>query len=236
MQSVYTTGANALLRQERRLALVANNLSNAHTVGFKKETPSFKEILQETLTGQVEKVLREEAQIDFRQGELQITNNDLDLAIEGEGFFKVKTPQGLRYTRNGHFRLDKDYRLIQASGFPILGKRGEIFLKGGKITIEANGIIKVDNQEVDQIALVTFADLKSLAKEGHHLFKLSSPQEEKEAGEAVLHQGYVESANVNVVEEMIALIDAQRSFEAYTRLLQANDELDAKAVNELGKV
>ncbi len=236
MQSVYTTGANALLRQERRLALVANNLSNAHTVGFKKETPSFKEIFRETLTGKVEKVLFEETRIDFRQGELQVTNNDLDLAIAGEGFFKVKTPQGWRFTRNGHFRLDKDYKLIHASGFPVLGKRGEIFLKGEKINIEANGIVKVDNQEVDQIAIVTFADLKNLQKEGHNLFKLSTPQEEREAGEAVLHQGYVESSNVNVIEEMIALIDAQRSFEAYTRLLQANDELDAKAVNDIGKV
>lgn len=236
MNSVYAIGTNALLRQEKKFALIANNLSNAQTVGFKKETPSFKEVVGQTMTGRIEREVGEEYQINFRQGELQITNNDLDLAIEGEGFFKIKTPQGTRYTRNGQFRLDRDQRLVQADGFPVLGKRGEIFIKGGKVSVETNGSIKVDNQEVDQLTIVTFADLKLLQKEGHNLFTLSAPQEEKEAKEVFIRQGYVEAANVNVIEEMIALIEAHRNFEAYTRLLQANDELDAKAANDLGKV
>lgn len=236
MQSVYKIGASALLRQEKRFALIANNLTNAQTVGFKKETPSFKEIMVQTMEGKIEKEIGEEYQINFRQGELQITNNDLDLAIEGEGFFKIKTPQGMRYTRNGQFRLDRDQRLVQTNGFPVLGKRGEIFIKGGKVRVETNGLIKVDNQEVDQLVVVTLPNLKLLQKEGHNLFTLVTPQEEKEAGETFVRQGYVEAANVNVIEEMIALIDTHRNFEAYTRLLQANDELDAKAVNDLGKV
>lgn len=236
MNSVYTIGAGALLRQEKKFALIANNLSNAQTVGFKKETPSFKEVIGQTMAGKIEREVGEEYQINFRQGELLITNNDLDLAIEGEGFFKIKTPQGTRYTRNGQFRLDREQRLVQADGFPVLGKRGEIFIKGGKVNIETNGSIKVDNQEVDQLAIVTFPDLKFLQKEGHNLFTLFSPQEEEEAKGAFIRQGYVEAANVNVIEEMIALIEAHRNFEAYTRLLQANDELDAKAVNDLGKV
>lgn len=236
MNRVYAIGANALLRQEKKFALIANNLSNAQTVGFKKETPLFKEVIVQTMAGKIEREVGEEYQINFGQGELQITNNDLDLAIEGEGFFKIKTPQGTRYTRNGQFRLDKDQRLVQADGFPVLGKRGEIFIKGGKVNVETNGSIKVDNQEVDQLAIVTFPDLKLLQKEGHNLFTLSIPQEEKEGKEVFIRQGYVEAANVNVVEEMIALIDVHRNFEAYTRLLQANDELDAKAVNDLGKV
>jgi len=236
LESVYTIGANALLRQEKRFALIANNLSNAQTVGFKKEIPSFKEIMRQTLGGKIEKEVIEEFQISLRQGELQVTNNDLDLAIEGEGFFKVNTPQGVRYTRNGQFRLDRDQKLVQADGFPVMGRRGEIYIKGGKVRVEANGLIKVDNQEVDQLAIVTFPNWPAFQKEGHNLFRLSSPQEEKEAGKAVIHQGFVEMANVNVIEEMIALIDAHRNFEAYTRLLQANDELDAKAANDLGKV
>jgi len=236
LKNVYAIGANALLRQEKRLALIANNLSNAQTVGFKKETASFKEIMGQTIGGKIEKEVIEEYQINVRQGELQITNKDLDLAIEGEGFFKIKTPQGIRYTRNGQFRLDKDQKLVQADGFPVLGKRGEIFLKGGKVSVEPNGLIKVDNQEVDQLAIVTFPNLNGLQKEGHNLFQLAIPQEEKEAGEAFIHQGFVEAANVNPIEEMIALIETHRNFEAYTRLLQANDELDAKAVNDLGKV
>ena len=96
MKSVYTIGANALLRQEKRFALIANNLSNAHTIGFKKETPSFKEIIGQAWGGKFEKEVIEDYQISFRQGDLQVTNNDLDLAIEGEGFFKIKTPQGMR--------------------------------------------------------------------------------------------------------------------------------------------
>lgn len=236
MQSVYKIGANALLNQEKRLALIANNLSNTQTVGFKKETLSFKEIMGQTKTGRITSEVIEESRINFRQGDLQITNNDLDLALEGEGFFKIKTPHGPRYTRNGQFRLDKDQRLVQADGFPVLGKGGEIFIRGGKISVDPNGLIKVDGQEVDQLAVVTFPNLELLRKEGNNLFTLSTPQDEKEALDVRIRQGYVEGANVNVIEEMIALIDAHRNFEAYTRLLQAHDELDAKAVNDLGKV
>lgn len=236
MLGVYRIGANALLRQEKKFALIANNLSNAQTIGFKKEILSFKEIMRETMTRGIEKDVIAESQINFHQGELQITNNDLDLAIEGEGFFKIKTPQGTRYTRNGQLRLDRDQRLVQADGFPILGKGGEIFIRGAKVIVENNGLIKVDKQEVDQLAIVTFPNLELLQKEGNNLFALSTPQGEKEAGEVFIRQGFVEAANVNVIEEMIALIDTHRNFEAYTRLLQANDELDAKAVNDLGKV
>ena len=114
---------------------------------------------------------------NFHQGNIQKAGNVLDVAIEGEGFFKVKTPQGIRYTRAGNFELNKDNVLVNGNGFPVMGKQGEITLRGQTISIEKDGAIKVDGGVVDQIALVTFSNPDLLRKEGNTLFRLEVPQD-----------------------------------------------------------
>jgi flagellar basal-body rod protein FlgG len=224
-----------LFRQERRHELIANNLSNAQTAGFKKDVPVFHKIFSEAFSssplGEFETSVT-----SFQQGELQTTQNPLDLAIEGEGFFKVKTPQGIRYTRSGHFRLNREGTLVQDSGYPVLGRTGEINLRGNQFSVDKDGTVYVDGSIRDKIALVTFADLKGLRKEGQALFKLESEQEEKEVSQSQLHQGALELSNINIMEEMIRMIDALRSFQACHKIVQVQDEVDAKAVNELAKV
>jgi len=224
-----------LFRQERRHELIANNLSNAQTAGFKKDVPVFHRIFSEAFSsyqlGEFETSVT-----SFQQGELQATRNPLDLAIEGEGFFKVKTPQGIRYTRSGNFRLNREGTLVQDSGYPVLGRTGEINLKGNQFSIDKDGTVYVDGASRDKIALVTFADLNGLKKEGHALFKQESVQEEKEVPQSQVHQGTMELSNINIMEEMVRMIDALRSFEACRKIVQVQDEMDAKAVNELAKV
>jgi flagellar basal body rod protein FlgG len=99
-----------------------------------------------------------------------------------------------------------------------------------------DGTIKVDGAEVDRIDLVNFSDLSGLKKEGHTLFRLEIPQAEGEARDSQLHQGALESSNVNPIEEMVKLIDSLRSYESCMKVIQSNDEMDGRAVNELGRV
>jgi flagellar basal-body rod protein FlgG len=236
MGDTQVIAANGLLRQEQRFNLIANNLSNTQTAGFKKDVPVFSKILSQTADrfgGSGNPV----SLTVFQQGDLQRTGNDLNLAIEGEGFFKVQTSWGVRYTRSGNFSLNQAGILTDGNGFPVMGQRDEINLRGGKnIQIQPNGAVLSDGQEVDRISLVTFADLQVLQKEGHNYFRAPAGQEEVEASDSKVIQGALESANVNGIEEMIRLIDAQRSFEACQRVIQAQDELNGKAVNELGRV
>jgi flagellar basal-body rod protein FlgF len=227
-----------LFRQERRYELISNNLSNALTPGFKKDVPIFHEVFSEALHPSLSTLSMDSefSQTLLQQGEIQSTRNPLDLAIEGEGFFKVKTPEGVRYTRNGNFRLTREGVLIQSNGFPVLSRNGEITLRGNQIAVEKDGAIKVDGADRDKLALITFADLKALKKEGKTLFKLEGEQEEKEAEGAGVIQGALEGSNVNAMEEMVQMIDSLRTFEACYKIVQVQDELNAKSVNELAKV
>jgi flagellar basal-body rod protein FlgG len=237
MRNTQAVAAMGAFRQQTRMDhLIANNLSNAQTIGFKREVPVFQSILSKT-SERFQNIQHDTRRISFLPGPIQKTGNDLDLTIEGEGFFKVKTPKGVRYTRDGNFRLNKDQVLINADGFPVLGQRGsEITLTGKKIAVGSTGSVMTDGNEVDQIAVVTFSDLNILQKEGHTLFKNESPEGEIKAPQSQVVQGALEASNVNAVEEMINLMDSYRTYESCLKIIQADNSLDSKAVNEVGRV
>ena len=236
MQNTQTVAALGAFRQQTRIDhLIANNLSNVQTAGFKREVPVFSNVLSQA-QGRFRAIRNDPVRISFTPGNLQKTGNDLDLAIEGEGFFKVETPNGVRYTRSGNFGLNKDQVLINGNGFPVLGQRGKITLTGNKVTVGENGSISVDGNQVDQIAVVSFPNLNVLNKEGHTLMKTESTDKEMAAGQSQVVQGALEASNVNPVEEMINLMDSFRTYESCLKIIQADDSLDSKAVNEVGKV
>ena len=131
MGDTQVIAANGILRQEQRFNLIANNLSNIQTAGFKKDVPVFSKILSQS-TDRFGGGGNQSSVTLFQQGDLQRTGNELNLAIEGEGFFKVQTPWGVRYTRNGNFALNQAGTLIDGNGFPVMGSRDEISLRGGK--------------------------------------------------------------------------------------------------------
>ena len=238
MSIIQNSAVIALFRQQRRYELISNNLSNVQTPGFKKDAIVFHRVFSDALDPSLTALSSDSEifQTLFNQGEIQRTGNLLDLGIEGDGFFKIKTPQGIRYTRNGNFHLTQEGTLVQFNGFPVLGKNGEITLRGSKIAVEKDGTIKVDGETQSQLALVTFADLKGLQKEGNSLFKLETEQEEKEFDGGQVLQGVQEGSNVNSMEEMIQLVDAMRTFEACYKIVQTQDDMNARAVNDLAKV
>jgi len=235
MISSMNLSPSGALRQDRRFQMISQNLSNVQTVGYKKDVSLFS-----TLFNQAHERLSDDQQersfISFQQGAIEKTGNDFDLAIEGDGFFKVMTPNGIRYTRAGNFKLDKEQRLVQTDGFPLLGKAGEIRVTGKEMVIDKDGSVKLNGEEAGRIALVTFADPTRLNKEGKNLFVPAAPGEEKEAEGPSILQGYLEQSNVNSIEEMIKLVDALRTYESCLKVIQSRDELNGKVVNELGRV
>ncbi len=232
LQNVISTG---LRQQETRFSIIANNLSNIQTSGFKKDFPLFQRIYFQALDPEGINEI-DSSVILFQQGNLQNTGNELDLAIQGEGFFKVRTPNGIRYTRSGNFSLNQAKILVEANGFPVMGRQGEVTLNGNDIRVEENGSIFAGGKEVDKLALVTFPNPALLTKEGNSLFKLEETQPEIEATQGQVLQGSLEASNVNPMDEMVKLVDSLRTYETTVKVIQANDELDSKAANEIGKV
>ncbi len=232
----HNMGVVGLFRQEKRYDIIANNLSNLQTAGFKKDVPVFEKVFTEALNSS-----RAENPVSsitvFQQGDLQSTRNDLDLAIEGEGFFKVRDSGrgALHPQRQPAFESGRGApRFQRAPGRWEEGAKSPC--RGGHISIDKDGTIWTDGNSQAKIDLVTFKDLKALKKAGSNLYRNDSEQEEIEAAESRIHQGSLEQSNVNAMEEMVRIIDAMRSFEACHKVVQVEDELNGRAVNDLARV
>ncbi|HCO11662.1 MAG TPA: flagellar basal-body rod protein FlgF [Desulfonauticus sp.] len=243
------------LSQEFRLNIIANNLANVNTVGFKREKTAFADVFTRFASDYVdpntslkpvvpwpEANLVSETRltgnyVDFNQGALKLTGNSLDVAIEGEGFFKVQTPGGIRYTRNGSFARDPvSGNLVTAQGYPVLGEGGPIELpETGQIVINEKGQISVDGDIIGNLAVVTVTDLRSLKKEGENLLYIEGNKaQEVPLENALVKQGYLEDSNVQVVEEMVSMIDTLRTFESLQKAMTISQEEDQKAIRDVG--
>lgn len=224
-----------LLNQEQRLNQVTNNLANVDTPGFKKETVTFDEMLYQAnrFRQRVGKGLR--INTVHQQGVVQKTDAPLDLAISGEGFFRVQTPAGVRYTRAGDFQRNNEGLLITATGYPVLGEAGPIILNGTKVDVARDGRLFVDGVQTNRLTVVT-ADPQALKKEGENLFRLAEGAGEEAATKFQLMQGHLEKSNVNTVTEMTEMIDLYRAYEGQQKMIRAVDDLDDLAVRRVGSL
>jgi len=247
---VYSATAGALI-QQYRLDILSNNLANVNTVGFKEDRTYFQLLETETmeLPGSdvdarpyIAPILSGDPSLEyyvkFTQGSLRQTGNPLDLAIEGDGFFNVQTPEGVKYTRNGNFMLGENGLLMTPEGYPVLGQGGNIQLEEeGPITIDREGNIEVDGSTVGSIRVTRFPDSQNLQKVGESLFRaLDNGASAIPSENFAMMQGYVELANVDPVRGMVEMIEALRVFEAYQKILETLDEVDSQAVGEVGVV
>jgi len=247
--------------QQARIEGTANNLANAATPGFKKERfliKSFPEQLLIEKGGPQDRrsllpprsrqigtsgigARLAEASIDFTPGGMRETGNKTDLFLKGPGFFAVSAPvQGdperVCYTRNGAFKIDAEGYLATSSGYRVLGESGEIKLgPGSNFKVDPDGSIKVDGVQVEKIRLVEFSDTTALSKEADDIFTGEGGTVEN-ASATTVYQGFLEVSNVNVADEIVDLISATRAYEASQRLIQSQDELLAKAVNQVGSL
>ena len=211
------------LAQQHRFENISTNLANVNTNGFKKSVISFDKALS----------LNNQSSIDFSGGAVVHTGNKLDVALGGDGFFKIATPEGTRYTRDGAFTLDKDGTLINGQGYKVLGENGPITVSGTDITIQQDGQVVDANGSVGQLSVVDFEKPEELRKIGGSLY-INTGQNNKStsASAFTIQQGYLEKSNVNPSEEMIKMIEAYRNFESVQKAIQSMDEITSKLVND----
>ncbi|HIP82847.1 MAG TPA: flagellar basal-body rod protein FlgF [Desulfocapsa sulfexigens] len=243
----YSALAGAISR-EQRLANIATNLANVNTIGYKKSRMSFESLLRgEQQTNRAKGInysrVRENF-TEFTEGPIRGTGNPLDIAIYGDGFFKVQSPDGTRYTRRGDFHTAQDGTLLTGNNMPVLDNGNAPILipdtDTSKISVNSLGevsILSIDGTRnvVGTIAIYTINDNKNLTREPDTLFSL------KEDGQEILQEkpnlavGSLEVSNVNITEEMALMIESTRTFESYQKVIKAYSTLGKKQ-DELGTI
>jgi flagellar basal-body rod protein FlgG len=261
MQDAMFSGLFGALTTEHRMAFIANNLANVNTTGYKRDTLAFKdtmayyahdEIREPLMTIRSKPLFPEPKNmarsriavnnIDYSQGSLHFTGDPLDVAITGENaFFRVTTPNGDYLTRDGHFVLMGDGTLMTPQGYTVQGAGGNIVIPAGtrNICISEDGQVLADNAPVNVITLVNVDNPQNLEKMGNNLYRpkhnVDVAEGDAYAERARLQQGFIETANVEVVSEMVNMIEVQRQFEAYQKVMQTADSLDRDANNKIGR-
>ncbi|MCM0081159.1 flagellar basal-body rod protein FlgF [Geomonas sp. Red32] len=238
MNSGMYAALSGSLTAQRRLDVLTNNLANASTAGFKADTIGFESVLAGVNNPTQQPIFANERySTDFSQGPLQKSDNTFDLALEGEGFFVVNTPDGPAYTRQGNFQRGPGGKLVTSDGYEVQGGNGPITIaNGSRVIIDENGQVNVDGSAVGTISRVDFPKPYSLSKQGNGLWVPADPAAAPAAAQTPVKQGYLEGSNVKVVVEMARMIETSRFFESCARAVRSYDDMAAKAANDLGKV
>lgn len=242
MDSGFYAACAGLVARMQALEIVANDLANVTTPGFKARWQFFS-ALQASLGASPDPLNQAVNRYgilggtfpDFREGTLEPTGNPLDVAIEGPGFFVVQTPAGVRYTRNGAFRLNANRQLVTADGSLVLGTAGPILLPEGQIEISSDGTISVNGAQVNRLQVVEFPNPASLQAEGNSYFSTSANTARPATGSAV-RQYALEGSNMNPIAGTVALITVQRTAQMLERALALfNNDFDRTA-EQLGRL
>ncbi len=237
--------ASGSMFYEKKLEILANNLSNINTVGFKKDQafilPDLKENPEQTsISGKSQNflpLLPFGTKTDFSSGHLKHTENALDLALNGNGFFCIETPEGIQYTRKGKFTLNESGVLVTQEGLSVLGEKGKIEINGKNFVVDGKGNISVDGNQVDTIKIVDFPQPYALEKSGNSLFALTDISiTENEAEGVEVRQGFVEFSNVDAIRMMTEMIEVLRGYETYQKIIQSINDVSLKAINDVGRL
>jgi len=237
-------GLSRQMTLRRELDVVANNIANAETTGFKVEqlmvgTEVGERARNDAVRPGVSFVLDKGLGRDYSQGALEQTARTLDFAIEGESaFFVVQDGPGEAYTRDGAFTLDPEGRLVTGQGRPVLGDGQEIVLDPalGSPSVAADGTISQNGVQVGRLTAVRFDTLSVLEKGGDGLYRNTSNAAPVEASDVRIHQGMLEGSNVNPILEITNLIEIQRAYERITKMIENANDLSRRSVERLGKV
>ncbi len=277
LRGIYT-GASGMLAQQARMDTVSNNLANVDKTAYKKDTTIFKSFpdmlirrinesgLGVTPAGSYDTmpfvgklgtgVEVNEVFTHFEQGSLQRTENNFDLALEGQGFFTVMTERGERYTRDGAFTINQNGILVTKNGNQVVGQNGPIvvqhnnFIVNQRGEIIVNGDISRDPREMvgqnsndwanpivlDRLKIVDFENIREIKKEGDSMYReteFSGPAARTET--PAVRQGFLEKSNVNIVREMVDMIEVQRSYEANQKTVQTHDSTLGKLISDVGR-
>jgi flagellar basal-body rod protein FlgG len=242
--------------QQTQLDVISHNLANVSTTGFKRNNAVFEDLIYQNLR-QVGSQTTEQNQLPtglhlglgvrtvatsrtFTQGNLQQSNNSLDVAINGNGFFEVNLPDGtIGYTRDGSFQLDAQGRMVTSSGLPVANGI-TVPANATSVSVSADGIVSAllpgnpAPQQIGTLAVSSFINPAGLEPVGQNMFKESAASGQPQQGTpgtnglGVIKQGFLETSNVNVVEELVSMIQTQRAYEMNSKAIQTSDQMLAK--------
>jgi len=231
---IYVATAGAVA-QSNALDATANNIANAATAGFHGDRVTFREALTAARSPDVAVVGAGTARVDTQAGALTQTDNPLDLALEGDGFFAVQTPQGTRYTRAGNFQLDAERQLVTSDGFAVRGEGGSpitIPPDASAIAVSAEGEVSADGAVVGKLELARFAPAQ-MKRQGGSLFAATgSPLTSGEPPK--VREGVLEASNVNVVRGVVDLVKVSRTYESLMRVIQGYHDVESRAARDIG--
>jgi len=249
MQNSVLVGLSRQVALARELDVVANNIANMNTSGYKADGSLFEEFLstgaRADQTGSRVSFVRDRGiWHDMSQGPTERTGNSLDVAVDGNAFLVVQTPRGERYTRNGSMQINSTGQLVTGDGSPVVGDGGPIALQPSdrQISISRDGTISVreGNAKTDSVRgklkLVTFTDPQRLQKDGNGTFKPAAGAQPQPATTAAVVQGSLEKSNVRGVVEMSRMIEITRSYTQVATILQQQADLSQSAIDKLAEV
>lgn len=244
------TALSGSLAQQHSLDVIANNVANASTAGFRGDRVVFGEMLagaqakgaeidpRQAAPQRTDQFVRvEENTLDRTNGMLRQTGNTLDVALSGDGFFKVRTPQGDRLTRAGNFMMREGGELTSMEGHAVIGEGDApiVLPRGVKdIQIGKDGIIRADGQDVGKFSLRTVADQAHLQREGTTTYTVKAGTEVVAAERVEVSQGFLEASNVNPVNGLNELITVNRTFDALQRVIQNFQQIDQRTARDIG--
>ncbi|HRO01327.1 flagellar basal-body rod protein FlgF [Nitrobacter sp.] len=253
MENTLLIGLSRQMMLERQMDVIANNVANVTTNGYKADQSLFNEYLmpgahEDNFVGRDRRLsfVQDRATFhDFAGGPTEQTKNPLDVAIDGDAFLVVQTPNGERYTRDGGLQINAQGQLVTAGGHPVLGSNGPIRFQqtDRNITISNDGTITVieginnaTNAIRGRLRLVSFPQVQRLVKEGSNLYAAGEGNFARQDTQARINQGFIERSNVNAVTEMSRLVEVSRAYTQMATLLQQQSDLQRSAIEKLADV
>ena len=230
---IYIATAGAVA-QSNALDATANNIANASTTGFHADRVTFREALTAARSPDVASVGAGTARVDSQAGALLPTENPLDLALDGDGYFGVTTPNGPRYTRAGNFELDANRNLVTGDGFAVRGQGGKpinVPPDAKVIGVAPDGTVSADGNEIGKLELSRFAPAQ-VQRQGGSLFTATG---RPIAGDPPkVRSGMLEQSNVNIVRGVVDLVKVSRTYDSLMRVIQGYHDIDSRAARDLG--
>jgi flagellar basal-body rod protein FlgF len=240
MDQSAVAAASGLHSRIEALDMLANNLANSSTTGFKLDREFYSLFTSEDDTsseGPSQLPFVKSQWTDFTQGTLTPTGNPLDLALTGPGFFVANGPSGPLYTRNGSFKISADGTLTTADGYALQGVNGVIQSQSnGPIDIAPDGGVTQDGQSIGQLQIVNFKDTRALSKQSGTYFVNSQPNAaQPEPSTATISQGQLEGSNVVAAESAVRLVGVMRQFEMLQKAVMTTTDMNKQAITEVAR-
>lgn len=246
------TLVSSMIATSRNQDLVANNLANASTVGFRKDSLAFQSYYDaaseccsdvKTLSDEVyygyipaDVSVMVDAQYTSKEaGSFMVTGNSLDIAIQGDGLFAINTPYGERYTRAGDFTVNEAGFVVTQAGYSVMGQSGPIHVNGGEINVLDNGAVQLNGLTIDKLKIMDKGDMQGMVKEQGTMYRYEGDDALSVLVEPTVRQGYLEASNVNPVEEINAMTVNMRAFEASSKAVKTMERTLTRAINGVGK-